>query len=189
MKIVKSVLERIRLLERYVDRPWYPFVLAGLTFIDFFVVIIPSDGIAVASVLARPKKWISVAVAMALGSLIGGLLLAVLTKQFGEPFIDWIFPGILNTESWHTSELWVEKWGFWAVFALAASPMAQQPGVLLAALTDMPFLWIGIALGGGRLIKFLVYAWIASHAPRLIMKMPAVKHELEELHDPGKPST
>jgi len=189
MKIVKSALAQIRRLERYVDRPWYPFVLAGLTFIDFFVVFVPSDGIVVASAAARPKKWFLVGISMALGSLLGGVLVAVLAKDLGEPFIEWLAPGLLDSKSWQTSEAWVDRWGFWAVFVVAASPLAQQPSVLLAALADMPLLGIGTALGAGRALKFLTYAWIASHAPRLAAKMPAVKHDLEELNEAKKPST
>ncbi|MEO5666566.1 MAG: hypothetical protein ABIR96_00765, partial [Bdellovibrionota bacterium] len=172
MPFVKNAVARIRRLERYADRPWYPFVLAGLTFIDFFIVIIPSDGIVFAAAAARPKKWAVVAFSMTLGSLMGGLVLAALGKHFGEPFIDWLAPGLLNSKSWHTSELWFEKWGFWAVFTVAASPLAQQPSILLAALADMSLFWIGLALGTGRSVKFFGYAWVASHAPRLLSKIP-----------------
>jgi membrane protein YqaA with SNARE-associated domain len=188
MKIVQAVMAQIRRLENFVDRPWYPFALAFLTMIDFFVVFIPSDGIIVASVAAKPRKWIVFGVAMAAGSLIGGLLMALLTKHLGQPFIDWLAPGILSSPSWLTTEAWVDRWGFWALFAVAASPLAQQPTILLAAITDMPYFWIGVALGSGRLIKFLGYAWVASHAPKLLSKIPALKHELDELHESPPPA-
>jgi membrane protein YqaA with SNARE-associated domain len=187
MKLIQNTLAQIRRLERFVDRPWYPFVLAGLTFIDFFVVFVPSDGIVVASTLARPKKWFLVGFSMTMGSLLGGLLMALLTKHYGEPFIDWMSPGLLETQAWHTSEMWVDRWGVWALFGVAVSPLAQQPSIMLAALADMPLTWIGVALGGGRLVKFLGYAWVASHAPRLIGKLPALQQELQELHQPDEP--
>lgn len=187
MKIVAKALGAIRGLRRYVDRPWYPFALAGLTMIDFFVVFIPSDGIIVASAMARPKRWVSLGIAMALGSLIGGLILAAVAQHFGEPFINWISPGLLDSEAWLTSEAWLERHGIWALFLVAASPLAQQPSILLAGLTDMPIWEIGLALASGRLLKFLAYAWIASHTPKLVKKIPALSGELEELVE-GDPS-
>ncbi len=181
MKLFAKALSGIRRLRRYVDRPWYPFVLGTLTFLDFFVVFVPSDGIIVASAVARPKKWFTLGVAMALGSLIGGVFMAELSRHYGESFITWISPGLLNSEAWEMAETWLENHGIWALFLIAASPLAQQPSVLLAGLTDMPITHIGIAIGSGRLLKFLAYAWIASHTPKLLKKIPALSGELEEL--------
>jgi membrane protein YqaA with SNARE-associated domain len=122
---------------------------------------------------------------MALGSLLGGILLAELSRHYGEPFINWMSPGLLNSESWQLAESWIERHGVWALFLVAASPFAQQPSILLGGLTDMPLYEIAFALGTGRLIKFLTYAWIASHTPKLVKKIPALSGELEELEAGG----
>lgn len=181
MKLVSKALAGVRALRRYVDRPWFPFALAGLTFIDFFVVFIPSDGIIVASSMARPKKWFSMAVWMSVGSLLGGVLLAIVTRHYGEPFIAWLSPNLLSSHAWKLSEAWIEKHGVGAMFLIAASPLAQQPSMLLAGLANVSMSEIALALGTGRLIKFLVYSWIASHTPKLIKKIPAIGGELEDL--------
>lgn len=190
IKIVSKALSAIRGLRRYVDRPWYPFALAFLTCIDFFVVFVPSDGIIVVSSMARPKRWVTLAVAMSLGSLIGGVIMAAITQHYGEPFISWISPGLLESQTWQSSEAWLEQHGLWALFLVAFSPLAQQPSMLLAGLTDMPLYEIALALGSGRLLKFLCYSWIASHAPKYLEKIPTLKGELGELEEdvPSKTS-
>jgi membrane protein YqaA with SNARE-associated domain len=181
MKLFAKVFSGIRKLRRYVDRPWYPFAIAGLSAIDFFVIIIPSDGIIVASAIARPRKWISLSLAMAIGSLLGGFIMALIVRHYGESFISWFSPNLLLAESWQTFRLWIEDNGMWAIFIVAISPIVQQPVILLAGLTDMPIYEMVISLGVGRVIKFLVYGWVASHTPKVLNRIPTLKGELEDL--------
>jgi len=184
VRLVQRTLKWVRQLQKYVDRPWYPLVLAGLTFSDLFIVVVPSDGIVVASSAARPKKWFLIGCSMTLGSVLGALLLAALTHAMGESFINWLSPNLLDSEVWIVTTGWFDRWGVWAVFLVAISPLAQQPIILMAAMADMPLPIIGLCVGGGRLIKFLGYAWIASHSPKLINKIPALRDELKDLDDP-----
>lgn len=183
MVIFYKALSGVRKLRRYVDRPWYPFALAGLSLLDFFVVIIPTDGVAVVSAMARPKKWVLIALSLAVGSMLGGLLVAELVRVYGDSFVNWLSPGVMASATWQNSENWLEQHGLWALFLVALSPLPQQPSVLFAGLTDMPLYELAIALGLGRSIKFLTYGWIASHAPKLVRRIPALKHELEELEE------
>lgn len=183
MSLVHRILHHIRRLQKYIDKPWYPFVLMGLTFADLFIVIVPSDGIVVASAAARPKKWFLIGASLALGSLVGSICLALITKHFGEPFIHWMSPSLLGSETWIKAELWFSDWSVWAVFASAASPLAQQPIIFIAAIADMPLHWLALAVGCGRLLKFLSYAWIASHSPKLLKKIPALDDELKALEE------
>jgi hypothetical protein len=182
MKIIARSLAGIRRLQSYIDHSWYLFAVGFLAFVDFFVVFIPGDGIIVVSAASRPRRWWLLGGSMALGSLLGGLALAMLVKSFGEPFIEWLAPALFESALWVRAEEWMEGWGVWAIAAIGASPFAQQPSVVIASLADMSLGWIALGLGGGRFFKFLLYAWIASHAPRLLAKIPTLKEELKELN-------
>jgi membrane protein YqaA with SNARE-associated domain len=168
-------------LQRFIDRPWFPLALMSLTAIDLFVVIIPSDGIVLAAAMARPRRWFVTGFAMALGSVIGGVALAALTHSFGLPFVEWLSPGISSGESWVTAEAWLESLGLWLIFLIGASPLAQQPVLMLAALTNMPLTTMGLALLAGRLVKFLGYAWVGAKAPGLIRKLPFMRKEFDDV--------
>lgn len=172
-------------LEKNADRPWYPFILAALALVDLFIVIVPNDGIIVVSTASRPKKWFVFGLAMTMGSLVGSLLLALLTRHYGEAFINWLSPSLLSSETWLWTENFFKEWGVWAVLGAAASPMAQQPTILLAALSEMPYSYLALCVFIGRAFKFLSYAWVASHFPKLLKKLPGLNKELRDLKRPN----
>jgi membrane protein YqaA with SNARE-associated domain len=74
-----------------------------------------------------------------------------------------------------------EKYGLLLVFVVAATPFVQQPAIILASLADTPLFELVAVIFLGRLIKFLIMAYIGSHAPRLLTKMWGVKGELKDV--------
>jgi hypothetical protein len=66
------------------------------------------------------------------------------------------------------------------VFAIGLAPLMQQPGIILAALSNTPFLSFAAAIFAERLIKFMAMGIIGSHSPRLLKKMWGVKDELKD---------
>ncbi len=173
--------QRIRLLS---DHPLYPFILAGLVFLDTFVFIIPSDGLLISSVFFSPKRWILMSLAVVLGSLLGSLILAVAVQHYGPMLIHQWAPGLMNSEVWLKAEVFFNNWGLGAIFLTGLLPMMQQPTVALAALAKVPVAKIFLLLGLGRMIKYLILAWVASHSPRLLNKFWGLKGELDSFKAP-----
>lgn len=178
MKRLQNFFKRA---QAYVDRWWYPPLLGFLAGVDLFLIIIPTDGLMVSSVIMKPKRWISMALWTAVGSSLGALALAAVLEVHGLPFLLWLKPGLDQSSIWIWTDQMMHQWGGWALFAVAISPLMQHPAVALAALAKMPLLEIFSMVFAGRILKYLLLAWISSHAPHVLEKLWGIQSELKEL--------
>lgn len=158
-------------VRQQMDRPWYPIVLFGCALADVWLVIIPTDGLVIASTLAQPRRWKVFAIFFTLGSALGALSLAWVVNQHGLPWIQHFFPDFVTSSFWITTESWVDSIGLWAVFLIAITPLSQQPAVILAALSHNTLTAIFMAVLFGRLIKYLVMGFLCAHAPEHLEPM------------------
>lgn len=177
----KKIEAAIHVSQRFTDRIWYPPLIGLLAFLDAFVIIIPTDGLLISSVLLKPKRWINLALCVSIGSTFGALILFYLVKSHGLPVILNFFPGIDNGEMWIWTETFFQKYGLLLVFFVAATPLFQHPAIILAALAHTNFFLMLFVTLAGRILKYMIMAYISSHSPRLITKMWGVKEELDEV--------
>lgn len=152
-------------------------ILAGL---DNFVIIVPTDGILVSSSMLQPKRWFLFGLATSIGSSLGALILAYFVEIHGLPWILQMYPGLDSTQAWILTDQFFTRYGLLLVFAVAASPLMQQPTVILASLAGTSLLELGLVVFIGRTLKFLLIAYLGSHAPRLLSRLWGMKGELEE---------
>lgn len=179
--IHERVISYIRGLQRFAGRWWYPPLIGLFAIIDNFVFIIPSDGILISSVLLTPKRWLLLALTTTIGSAIGALILASLVEVHGLPLILDFYPSLLETTSWTLTSRFFEEYGLYLVFLVSMTPLMQQPVIILAALAFTPLHELAPVLFFGRGVKFVVLAYIGSHAPRLLKKLWGVKGELKDV--------
>jgi membrane protein YqaA with SNARE-associated domain len=176
----QRILIYVQHLQSFIDRIWYPILLGFLSAIDLFVVFIPTDGLLISSTLLRPKLWIRFAVSTALGSTMGAFVLILITNHLGVPFLMQTFPGLTENTFWQWSLTFFKEHGLLVIFIIAATPVAQQPAVFFASIAGTPVKYfIGIYFVG-RILKYLLMAYISSHAPKLISKMWGVQDEIHE---------
>jgi membrane protein YqaA with SNARE-associated domain len=168
-------------LKRYADRNWYGPTIGLLAGLDNLIIIVPTDGILISSSMLKPHKWFSFALATAIGSTLGGLALAALVELQGLPWIIETYPGMVQTTMWTLTNEFFHKYGLWVVFIVAISPVLQHPAIVLAALADTPLMQLAGVLYVGRFAKFLLMAYVGSHAPRLLSKMWGVAGELKDV--------
>lgn len=171
----------IKKLQKYTDRFWYPPLLGFLAALDNFVIVIPNDGLLISSSILIPKKWFSLALSVAIGSTLGALLLAGLVEFQGLPWILDLYPGVQETKTWTLSMEFFERYGLLLVFAVAITPLMQQPAVILASLSKTPLIELVAVIFIGRFIKFLIMAYVGSHVPRVLDKMWGLQSELKEV--------
>ncbi len=176
-----KIRQWIAILQHYVDRVWYGPLIGLLALLDNFIVVIPNDGILISSSMLVPKRWLIFAVCIAIGSAIGGTLLAAIVEQYGMQVILHYFVGIDQTQSWALTQEFFLKYGLLVVFVVAVTPFVQQPAVILAALANTPLISLFAVIFVGRLIKFLIMAYVGSHAPKLLSKLWGLEGELRDV--------
>lgn len=60
---------------------------------------------------------------------------------------------------------WITRYGAWALFLIAATPLPRTPALAIAAITRLPLPEVLIAPLTGKLIKYGVYAWLVARFP------------------------
>jgi membrane protein YqaA with SNARE-associated domain len=165
-KWVKSLIHRSqKKLSENIDSPWYFFGIMFLAAADMFISVLPTDVFLFTTIYLKPKKWLLASVTIAMGSLIGASLICWGLEYQREWVMNSVFPEVFTHPKWAQAERFVTKWGLGAVFLTGLGPLPQQFTLILAVLggiSSAPILfWYAV----GRLIKFIAYGWIASHAP------------------------
>ena len=127
-----------------------------------------------------PRRWAIFALSVSIGSTIGALTLSSIVEFQGLPWILDFYPDINQTAMWMKTEDFFGRYGLLVVFAISATPLSQQPILILAALANTPFAKLVPILFAGRFLKFMLMAYLGSHSPRLLKKMWGVKNELKD---------
>jgi membrane protein YqaA with SNARE-associated domain len=179
-KLHSKLKSYVATVQGFADRYWYPPFIGFLAALDNFIIIIPNDGILISSSMLTPKRWLWLAFCVAVGSTIGAVGLAALIETLGLPWLIEMFPGIDQSPTWKMTDEFFSQYGLIVVFIVALAPIMQQPAVILACLADTRLLLLGVVIFVGRFIKFIVMAYVGSHAPRLLEKMWGVKDELAD---------
>lgn len=168
-------------MEAFSDRPWYPVLIGFLAGLDNLVVVIPTDGILVSSVLLQPRRWLRFAAFVTVGSTCGALILAWLVQQHGLPLIETYYPSLLQTKSWLWTEKLFDEYGLIVVFCVAATPLIQHPAIILAALAGEKLTALALVIVVGRFIKYMAFAWVSAKAPQFLSRIWGLSKELEEV--------
>jgi membrane protein YqaA with SNARE-associated domain len=180
LKLHEKIQKHVKRLEQFADRPWYPLLIALLAALDSFLVIIPSDGILIASCMLVPKRWFIFGLSISIGSTIGAVLLGALVQTKGLPWILEYYPGVVQTDMWTWTEKFFDEYGLLLVFGIGASPLTQQPVIILAGLASTPLYILGAILFVGRILKYSLMAYLGSHSPKLLKKLWGIKDELKD---------
>lgn len=172
---------QIKKIQRHTGKKWFVPLLGFLAAIDNIVIVIPTDGLLISSSMLIPKRWLTFALSVTIGSMLGAMLLASIVEFQGLPWIIDHYPNLVQTKSWIWSQEFFENYGLLFVFVVGLSPLMQQPAVILAALVNTPLYKLALVIFFGRLIKFLLFSYIASHSPKYLKKIWGVRGELDEV--------
>lgn len=170
----------LKFLKAHARSWWYTPLIALLAAADAFVVVIPTDGLLVSACMLNPRRWIYTVFLVTLGSTMGAWTLAWLLEIHGLPLLLQIVPGIEQSSAWIWSDKMMDQWGSIALFLVALSPFAQHPAVALAALSGMPLWDIFLLVFAGRILKYGLWGWISTHAPKLLKKVWGLQGDLKE---------
>jgi membrane protein YqaA with SNARE-associated domain len=185
MKVTAATHELIQKyvaqLEKFADRIWYAPLIGLLAALDCFLLIIPNDGILIASCMLTPKRWALYGITISVGSTIGAVVLSYVAGTQGLPWVQEFFPGIEASWAWVWTEDFFAKYGLLVVFLVSASPLMQQPIIVLSALSHTPLMTLAVVFFSGRILKFMLLAYISSHSPQYLKKIWGIKSELKDV--------
>lgn len=167
---MKTLSVWTRFLRRFVGKPWYLPLISILAALDLYVMVVPTDPLLISYVLVKPKKWIPAFLWVGIGSAIGSFSVGALIYYGAGDFLQSWFPDLFHSGGWEATRQFIQNHGGVALGLISASVLPQQPAVVLAALGGMPLAEIFFAILIGRLAKYGLFAWVASHAPRLLQR-------------------
>jgi membrane protein YqaA with SNARE-associated domain len=159
-----------RRLVRIANHPFYPFLSGVVAFLDVFIFVIPVDGLVVASAFAAPKHWLRNGISFAVGSTVGAIIFVTLVREWGEPFIQFLSPTLMQSSLWSQAALWFSKYGLGMVFGVSVLPIAQPPILALSGLSHLPLESIILTVAVGRSLKTIGLSWVTTHTPEWIPK-------------------
>jgi len=164
---MKGLIKAFEPLRKFVGRDWYIPLIALFSALDAFLLIIPIETLTVPAILIKPRRWFWATLWITTGSALGALALAMVVRWDREFITGHVFQNLFHSKDWHRAEMFMDRHGRWALGAIAAGPLPQQPAVAIAGLARMPLLEIAACVWVGRFLKYGVICWLASHAPRI----------------------
>lgn len=170
----------VKWVRQFFDRPWYLYLCALLAAADIFILLIPTDGLLITYVWAKPKQWVRSFIIISVGSAVGALAMAIAIRYFGEGMMEQWLAGHDSSDTWQKMTLWIDDYGVWALGFIAGGPFPLQVGVILAALGHMEVSTLFVSVLIGRLIKYGLFSYLSVRMPHLLRKSKTLQHEIEE---------
>lgn len=158
----------------------YPFIVAALAALDLFILVVPTDALLISAVFLKPRRWISISLVVAFGSALGALALAGIAADFPNHLPQALTVGA-DGGAWEKTRNIFEHYGFWALTILSISPVPQQPGVVIAGLSQVPLWDVFASVFLGRIVKYLLFSYLATYAPDLLTRFKSLRKEMETI--------
>lgn len=140
-------------------------VCLGLALVGTLTAVYPVTAVVVPAALLLPQRWRQVAVFTALGSALGATALVAAFHHLAWTQVYAHFADFSAGAAWDSAAEWVTRYGAFALFLVAASPLPQTPALLVFSMARHDFLIIFIAMLLGKLLKYGLLAWVAACAP------------------------
>lgn len=159
-----AMLKLARRLAPFADRSWFSALAGGLAFIATLTFSIPFVPILSTFVAVDRRRWLQLALWAVLGSATAGALFTHVLGHLGTEFITEKLPQLVASKHWHLLVKWVSSYGFISLAAIAASPIADTPALILAALLGMPWFEVFASLTLGKGVKYIIIAALTAKA-------------------------
>jgi membrane protein YqaA with SNARE-associated domain len=163
-------------LDRHAHVSWFPFLVGLCAFFVTITLTLPVELLVVISILLSPSRWIAIGLFAAIGGSLGSLGLYLAFHHLGwNLLLDW-YPDIVNSKAWIDSNRWLSEYGALALFVLMAVPLPvlKTPALAFVAIYRMPIYEVVLAIGMGKLLKYVLYAYVASRFPKYFVRWLAV---------------
>ncbi len=158
-----------RFLLKFAAQPWFPWIAALGTAANMFTLVFTAATVVtfLAAVLARPERWVSTALANAIGAAAGSALLLG-AMHLADVQIHSAFPSVFHSAAWAKTTAIMESYGVVGMLIVASLPLILHPVIAFGVLTGMSDFSILAIILGGRTIKYVTMAWVATTAPHAL---------------------
>lgn len=152
------------------DSPLFPLVVGAIAAVATVSMSVPFASLLMAAVLMARRRWRAIALFSSLGAALGGGLLYLVFHHLGWAQLFSAYPDVVRSAAWRDASRWLGAYGVPALFVIAATPLPLTPALMFAGISRLPIAEVVLALWLGKLIKYLVYAWLASRFPELALR-------------------
>lgn len=149
-------------LQPYADHWWFGPLSGALCAAATFSLSVPVVPLLIALVALNPRRWRATVLWSVLGSAVAGALFTHLLGDFGAVWINQRLPQLAASKHWPYMVDWVTNYGFVTLAAIAASPFAQTPALILAAVLGLPWPEVFGALLIGKGLKYSLAGALAA---------------------------
>jgi len=124
-------------LLQYAGAWWFPWLAAFGTAINLFTLVLTAATVVLylAAVLARPQRWLSTAVANAVGAAVGSYALLLLLRFRGEGLLVEQFGTVLANPAYAKLMGWMKAYGVWGMFGVSAMPLILHPVIVFGVVS------------------------------------------------------
>lgn len=154
-----------RLIRQAAESRYLLVACSGLAFAGTVSAAYPVTAVIVPAALLAPHRWRAVSVVSAIASAVGATVLVVFFHHLGWAPMHAHFPSLASDPGWARVIDWVARYGPFALFAIAASPLPQTPALIFFALARHDYFDVFIAMAAGKLFKYGLFAWAAARFP------------------------
>lgn len=173
----------LRALTRGADTRAFPILVAAVALIATLSMTIPFGTLLIAAVLLAPRRWLAIAAASSFGSAVGALILYLVFHHLGWNRFFEAYPDVVRSVAWRDATSWLGGYGVPSLLIIAALPLPLTPALMFAAISRLPAAEVILALWVGKLVKYTLYAWLASAFPspwirRVQLRMSALNAAL-----------
>jgi membrane protein YqaA with SNARE-associated domain len=162
-------------VQSFAGRKWYLALISLLSALDAYLLFVPNEALLIPAVLSQPRLWKRTAFFVTLGSAVGATSFAFFAGYYGEAFIQSVFPGLLNSQSWNRTVHWLQEHGVVGMVFISLGPFPQHPAVAMAGLAHLPLFKLAGSVFLGRILKYGVIAWCVSHSSQISGKFNFLK--------------
>lgn len=171
-----SIIKRLAWVARtYSSHRWYGVWAGGLLSLDYFIPILPSTTLVIASSLLQPAKWFSLGIFTAAGSTFGAVAVSYLVQMVGDGAINTLLTGATATEGWAGTVTFIRAYGTYGLFLMACLPIPIRTVTIVTAISGVGLPQVALAVGLGRVISYVGISFLASRFPHWVLRFSFVR--------------
>lgn len=144
MKLINKILDQSA-------KPWYAAVVFAMTVCESIFLFIPPEVFMTPAIIAERKRAVSITLAAALGSIVGGAIAYMIGYWLYDAIGTWLIatfanPQIIPDATDHVAvqnmiDTLLNKWGVWMIAITAVTPIPYKVLAICLGLCHYP-IWI-----------------------------------------------